>query len=216
MSIKRKGVTLTVTAVLGIAALMTGIFVSQHLHFNKKIDVSQLSDNSTYLENPRTVNQFSLTGIDQKVFDNASLQGQWTIMFFGFTNCGYLCPTTMAELGKMYRILDEQGVKNLPRVVMISIDPERDTLDKLGQYVTSFNNNFYGARGEESSIMAMTREMGIAYAKVANKDGSDPQNYDVQHSGALILFNPQGELNAFFTTPHRADLLAKDYALLVS
>ncbi|MCL9683287.1 SCO family protein [Legionella maioricensis] len=214
MSMKIKGVTLTVTILLALVGLFAGIFLSQHLHFKKKIDAAAF--HGTYLENPRTINQFSLTGIDQKPFDNSSLQGRWTLVFFGFTNCGYLCPTTMAEIGKMYRILEEKGLKNLPRVVMISIDPERDNLEKLGHYVTSFHPTFYGARGEEDSIKLMTREMGIAYGKVVNKDSEDPNNYDVQHSGALMLFNPQGELNAFFTTPHHADFLAKDYMLLVS
>ncbi len=214
MRVKRKGVTLTVSILLALGSLFAGIFVSQHLHFKKKIDAAQF--HGTYLENPRTVNQFSLVGTDQRPFENANLHGQWTMVFFGFTNCGYLCPTTMAELGKMYRLLEEKGVKNLPRVVMISIDPDRDNLEKLGGYVKSFNSSFYGARGEESSIKLMTREMGIAYAKVINKENEDPNVYDVQHSGAVMLFNPQGELNAFFTTPHHADLLAKDYMLLVS
>lgn len=214
MRVKIKGVTLTVSILLALASLFAGIFVSQHLHFKKKIDAAQF--HGTYLENPRTINQFSLIGTDQKPFENTNLQGQWTLVFFGFTNCGYLCPTTMAELGKMYRILEEKGVKKLPRVVMISIDPDRDNLDKLGNYVKSFNSTFYGARGEEDSIKLMTREMGIAYAKVINKENDDPKIYDVQHSGAVMLFNPQGELNAFFTTPHHADLLAKDYLLLVS
>lgn len=214
MSLKIKGVTLTVTILLALAALFAGIYVSQHMHFKKKIDVAQF--HGTYLENPRTVNQFSLTGIDNKPFENDSLQGQWTLIFFGFTNCGYLCPTTMAELGKMYRILEQKDVKNLPHIVMISIDPERDTLEKLAPYVKAFHSSFYGARGDEESIKAMTREMGIAYAKIINTDSSNNQSYDMQHSGAVMLFNPQGELNAFFTTPHHADLLAKDYMLLVS
>jgi protein SCO1/2 len=211
---KIKGVTVTVTILLALAGLFSGIFISQHLHFKKKIDVAEF--HGTYLENPRAINQFSLTGTDQKPFNNLSLQGHWTLMFFGFTNCGYLCPTTMAEMGKMYRILEGKGIKNLPHVVMISIDPERDNLDKLGHYAASFHATFSGATGEDESLKLMTREMGIAYAKVENKDSSDPKNYDVQHSGAIMLFNPQGELNAFFTTPHHADLLAKDYMLLVS
>ena len=214
MSVKIKGVNATVAVVLAIGALFTGLFVSQHIHFKKKIDVAQF--NGTYLENPRPINEFNLTGTDNKVFNNTKLKGHWTLVFFGFTNCGYVCPTTMAELGKMYRILQGKAVKDLPQVVMVSIDPERDSIEKLGNYVTSFQTGFYGARGDEPAIKAMTREMGIAYAKVANKDSSDPQNYDVQHSGAIMLFNPQGELNAFFTGPHRADLLAKDYLLLVS
>ncbi|HHF7373553.1 SCO family protein [Legionella bozemanae] len=213
MSLKAKSVTFTIVVLLALAGLFSGIFVGQHVHFKKKIDVSTF--HGTYLENPRPVNRFSLTGIDAKSFDNKSLKGKWTIMFFGFTNCGYVCPTTMAELTKMYHLLEDKGVKNLPRVVMISIDPERDNQEKLGSYVTSFHPDFYGARGDEESIKLMTREMGIAYAKVIEQ-GNDSKNYDIQHSGALMLFNPQGELNAFFTTPHHADLLAKDYLLLVS
>ena len=212
MSEKKKGIILTVTVVLAFVGLFAGIFVSHHIYFNKKIDASQF--HGTYLEHPRTVNQFSLIGIDQKPFDNSSLQGQWTFVFFGFTDCGFLCPTTMAELGKMYRILGAKGIKNMPHVVMISIDPERDNFDKLRHYVKAFHPNFYGARGEENSIRLMAREMGIAYEKIVNKDSVDSKNYDFQHSGTLMLFNPQGELNVFFTTPHHADLLAKDYMLL--
>lgn len=214
MNLKSKSAAFTVVVILALAGLSLGVFVGQHVHFKKKIDVARF--HGTYLENPRTVNQFSLTGIDQKIFDNSSLQGKWTLMFFGFTNCGYLCPTTMAELSKMYRALEANGVKDLPRIVMISIDPDRDDQEKLGSYVTSFHPAFYGARGDEPSIEVMTREMGVAYAKVIEKGSTEPQNYEIQHSGALMLFNPQGELNAFFTTPHHADLLAKDYMLLIS
>jgi protein SCO1/2 len=214
MNLKTKGIKLTVLVLLVLSGLFTGIFVSQHLSFKKKIDASEF--HGTYLENPRTVNQFTLQGTDQTTFNNKSLHGKWTLIFFGFTHCGYLCPTTMAELGKMYRILEEKGIKDLPQVVMISIDPERDSLEKLSSYVKSFNNTFSGAIGGNKAIRLMTREMGIAYVKIANKDSNELPPYDIQHSGAVMLFNPQAELNAFFTTPHHADSLAKDYMLLVS
>ncbi|MFI4917949.1 MAG: SCO family protein [Legionellales bacterium] len=213
MNVQKNGVTITVAILLGIAALFIGIFVVHQVYSNK-IDVAQF--HGTYLEHPKTVNQFSLMGIDQKPFNNSSLLGNWTLVFFGFTNCSSLCPTTMAELGKMYRLLEKKQVKNLPHVVMVSVDPDRDDLDKLGHYVTSFHATFYGAKGDEDSIQAMAHEMGIAYAKIVNKDGVDGQNYDIQHGGAVMLFNPQGELNAFFTTPHYADLLVKDYVSLTS
>ncbi|MDX1837534.1 SCO family protein [Legionella taurinensis] len=213
MTAQKNRINLTVILLLALVALVTGFFVSQHLHKGKKIDVSQF--HGTLLETPRGVNEFSLTGIDNQPFNNQSLKGQWTLVFFGFTSCGYLCPTTMAELAKMYRSLEEKGVNPLPRVVMISIDPERDDLPKLAGYVKSFDPHFYGARGESKAIKKMTREMGIAYAKVAMPTSQDAQNYDVQHSGTVMLFNPEGELSAFFTTPHQALTLAKDYQLLV-
>ncbi|KTC84834.1 SCO family protein [Legionella brunensis] len=214
MSARINRKTLVVAIFLALVATLGGILIAQNLTMGRKIDPNQF--NGTLLETPREINQFSLTGIDEHPFDNKSLQGQWTLVFFGFTNCGYLCPTTMSELAKMYRILEEEGVKPLPRVVMISIDPDRDSLDKLSHYVKAFNPQFYGARGSDDVVKHMTREMGVAYAKIAIPDTNDPNNYDVQHSGAVMLFNPQGELNAFFTTPHQANLLAKDFQLLVS
>ncbi len=214
MSFRVKKIGLTITLLLAMASLFIGIFVSQHWHNKKNIDPNQF--HGTYLQMPRAVNNFALLGVDGKPFTNESLQGRWTLIFFGFTNCGYVCPTTMTELAKMYRLLEEKKITDLPQVVMITLDPQRDTVEKLNQYVSSFDPHFYGARGDESAINAMTREMGIAYAKVTNKNDADGQNYDMQHSGAVMLFNPQGELSAFFTTPHRANLLAKDYMLLVS
>lgn len=211
---KTKNISLTVVFLVALGALFTGIFVFQHVHSMPKKDFTHF--NGTYLEHPREVNAFQLTGTDHKTFDNTSLHGQWTFIFFGFTNCGSICPTTMAELSKMYRLLNEKGVKNLPRVVMISVDPTRDTVSKLNQYVRSFQPAFYGARGEEAIIKAMTKEMGIAYTKVANQDGIIPENYNIEHSGALMLFNPQGQLNAFFTGPHSAAHLANDYLTLIS
>ncbi|WED43593.1 SCO family protein [Legionella cardiaca] len=214
MSAKINRKWLVVGSFLGLVAILSGVLIAQHLTMGKKIDPSQF--NGTLLEAPREINEFVLTGIDDQPFNNVSLQGQWTLVFFGFTNCGYLCPTTMAELAKMYHILEEENIKPLPRIVMISIDPDRDSLEKLNHYVKAFDPHFYGARGSEDIVKKMTHEMGIAYAKVAIPNAKDPNNYDVQHSGAVMLFNPQGELNAFFTTPHQASLLAKDYQLLVS
>ncbi len=214
MPASKNRIGLTVAVLLTFAVLIAALFILQHAHVNKKIDSSEF--HGTLLQKPRGINQFSLAGTDNRPFTNASLQGQWTLLFFGFTNCGYVCPTAMAELSKMYRLLEEKKIKPLPRVVMISIDPDRDDLNKLANYVKSFHPHFYGAKGDDQVVRQMTREMGIAYTKVALPGSQEAKNYDVQHSAALILFNPQGELAAFFTTPHQADLLAADYQLLVS
>lgn len=213
MSEKNKGITKTVLVLIAFAALITGLFVSQHWHQSHKIDISQF--NGTVLKKPRPVEAFNLQGIDGKPFNNETLKGQWTMVFFGFTNCGYLCPTTMTELAKTYQLLEQQHVTQLPKVVLISIDPQRDSLEKLKTYVALFNPQFYAARGEDKDIKKMTREFGIAYAKIAAPADKNPEDYDVQHSGTVMLFNPQGQLSAFFTTPQQADLLAKDYSLLV-
>lgn len=210
---KNNRTAMTVIGLFAFVALIAGLFASQKVQ-NKGIDAQQF--HGTLLDKPRPVSSFVLTGIDNAPFNNASMQGHWTMVFFGFTNCGSICPTTMAELGKMYHLLEKKGTKNLPQVVMISVDPERDNLDKLSHYVKAFDPNFYGARGDDNSVNAMTKEMGVAYAKVALPTDENPQNYDIEHTGTVMLFNPKGELSAFFTMPHYASLLAKDYLLLAS
>ena len=211
MQTKRNKTRHTVIILVAIVALMLGLFFSKHLQ-KDKIDVSEF--NGTLLDHPRKISPFSLTGIDHQPFNNQRLLGKWTFVFFGFTSCGSICPTNMAELGKMYRILESKGVKSLPNVVMISVDPERDSLEKLSHYVKAFDQHFYGARGREQSIRAMANELGIAYIKVARKGDDGDKNFDIEHTGTIMLFNPKGELTAFFTMPHRADLLAQDYILL--
>lgn len=214
MSNQKNHIMITVACLLGIAALVLGLFVAQHINLNRSRELSEF--HGTILDTPRAVNAFKLMGIDNVPFNNASLQGHWTIVFFGFTNCGSICPTTMAELGKMYRLLEEKGEKKLPQVVMVSVDPSRDNLKKLEHYVKAFDPHFYGARGDEDSVEEMSNEIGIAYTKIVRQGNEDSSNYDIEHTGTIILFNPKGELSAFFTMPHQAPLLAKDYLLLVS
>ena len=214
MSKSKKRISLTVVALVAFASLIAGVFIAQHVPEKKVTLVEQFK--GTLLDHPRAVKPFTLTGIDDKPFNNQSLQGHWTMIFFGFTNCGTICPTTMAELGKMYRLLEKNKALPLPEVVMVSIDPKRDTLLKLANYVKAFDPHFFGARGDEKSVYKMARGMGIVYMKVAADHGTPAENYNIQHSGAVMLFNPQGELTAFFTPPNTAEEVAGDYQLLVS
>ena len=209
-----KRVTLTVCILLGLIILFASIYFFQHKSHENEIDLSEF--HGTLLKNPREMAPFSFTATDNKPFDTTWLQGKWTLVFFGFTQCGYLCPTTLAQLSNMHHLLITDGTVPLPAVVMISLDPERDTLSGLKAYVQGFNSNFYAARGDEESVKRMANELGIAYDKVQIDGDNNPHHYDIQHSGALMLFNPKGQLNAFFTTPLQAAWLAKDYNLLVS
>jgi protein SCO1 len=169
----------------------------------------------TLLHEPRPMQPFTLTGIDGSPFTQASLEKRWTMVFFGFTRCGFMCPTAMAELAKMYRMLDDEQVRPLPHVVMVSIDPKRDDLAQLKRYVTAFHPNFYGARGSEDMTRAMTRALGVAYAKIEANPNAPATEDDIEHTGAVMLFNPDGKLAAFFTTPHQARNLVEDYRWLI-
>ena len=214
MTGSKKRISLTVVGLVAFVALIAGVFVAQHLPEKRATATEQFK--GTLLDKPRPINSFSLMGTDDVPFDNQSIQGHWTMIFFGFTNCGSICPVTMAELAKMYRLLEKNNVQPLPQVVMVSVDPARDTLPKLAHYVKAFDPHFYGARGNSKAVHQLAKELGIAYIKVAAERGEPAENYNIQHSGAVMLFNPEGELIAFFTPPLKAKGLASDFELLVS
>lgn len=197
-------------ALIVVLAFVAGLFVYNYYA------PDEAPFNGTVLTIARPVGAFELTGIDAQPFNNASLRGSWTMMFFGFTDCGSVCPTTMATLNKMVVLLTKRGVSPLPHIVMISLDPKHDTLEKLQRYVHAFNPQFYGATGSAKILHAMTRELGIAYTFFnKNSDNIAPANR-IEHTGTILLFNPQGEIAAFFTMPHKPLLLATDYQRLIS
>jgi len=213
MGNKKKALVIIAALLLMFAGIVADIFYSKHQEAKKL--AAQAQFHGTLLDAPRPVKAFNLQGTDGIPFNQGSLRDQWTMVFFGFTRCGLVCPTTMAELGKMYRLLEDKHVSPLPHVVMISIDPERDDLAQLRNYVTTFHPDFYGARGSEKMTKAMTKALGIAYAKVAANPNAPAPGDDIEHTGALMLFNPTGKLAAFFTTPHQAKALSDDYSWLI-
>lgn len=195
-------------ASLGIVAFILGMAVALK-HTHKSFDPNQL--HCTLLNEPRAIQAFHLTGIDGHVFDQQNLKGHWSMLFFGFTHCGSICPTTMAELAKMYRLLAEQGVKPLPQIVMVTLDPAADHLSTLQHYVQAFHPSFYGARGTKIETQRLTKALGIAYTRIKTNRAAD----SIEHTGTIILFNPEGKVAAFFTMPHQASLMVQDFKQLI-
>lgn len=212
-----QGISFTVIILSSVIACILGIFFAKHWQTASQ-GQSPLGGyvfKGTVLKTPRAVSHFNLTSTDNKAFDNESLKGHWTFVFFGFTSCPQMCPTAMRELALTYNLLKQDKVQPLPQVLMISVDPQRDSLSKMKSYVEGFNSDFIGAIGSDKQVRVLSNEMGIAYEKVAMKGKSD-ENYDIQHSGAIIVLNPQGAIKAFFNWPHKPSEMAQDYAKLVS
>lgn len=202
--------TLYVLIFCALAAFSTGIYLFYQQHDQRK-NLSQL--NGTFLQMPRAINQFKLIDHQNNVFTNENLLNHWSMLFFGFTNCPHMCPTTMATLEQMYEKLQQAQVTPLPQVVMVTVDPERDTTTALNRFVTAFNTDFIGVTGSQTMLDQLSKQLGIAYMKISNDDAD---NYDVEHSGAIILFNPEGKLAGFFSLPHDGLTLAKDMQLVLS
>ena len=149
------------------------------------------------LSKPRIFSDFELLDHRGESFSLENLRGHWTILFFGFTNCPDICPTTMATLAQMYQFLSSDEQEKL-QVVMVSLDPERDTQEKMAEYVPYFNADFVGVTGNKHLIRRMTAELNIAYNKVP----LEGDNYTVDHSTQLVLINPRGHYHGFFKAPH--------------
>lgn len=149
------------------------------------------------LDKPRIFSDFELQDHRGDVFNLERMQGIWTIVFFGFTHCPDICPTTLAMLNETYSKLKDSE-KERVQVVMVSLDPERDTVEKLAEYVPYFNPAFTGVTGNKHLIRRLTAELNVAYNQVP-LSGDD---YTVDHSTQLILVNPMGHYHGFFKAPH--------------
>ncbi|MDB9969950.1 SCO family protein [Porticoccaceae bacterium] len=149
------------------------------------------------LSTPRIFSDFDLIDHHGKPFTLENFKGVWSIVFFGFTNCPDICPTTLATLNAMYEDLGDSEKENL-QIVMVSLDPERDTVEKMALYVPYFNEDFIGITGNPYSILGLSTQLTIAYTKVDL--GED--NYTVDHSTQVVLINPKGHYHGFFKAPH--------------
>ena len=149
------------------------------------------------LDKPRIFSDFELVDHRGETFNIARMEDVWTMVFFGFTNCPDICPTTLATLNAMYEDLGDSEKENL-QIVMVSLDPERDTVEKMALYVPYFNEDFIGVTGNPYSILGLSTQLTIAYTKVDLGD----DNYTVDHSTQVVLINPKGHYHGFFKAPH--------------
>lgn len=164
--------------------------------------------NQTKLPEPKTVSNFTLTDNKGKPFTNENLKGHWTMMFFGFTRCGDVCPLTLSELNKMYgQLQKEVSSDQLPQVVFVSVDPERDNTDTLNRYIDSYNPNFIAATGDKQNLDIFAKELGVYYSKEDKGDG----NYSMKHSSQIFLFNPAGDWVGELSYPFQGPQLAQSF-----
>lgn len=164
----------------------------------------------TVIQNPRIIAPFTLQQGD-KSFTQANLSGDWSLVFFGFTRCGYICPTAMSDLNKIYTRLQNKKAKHIPQVVFVSVDPERDDPKTTLEYAASFNKNFMGVTGSQAQIEKMARDFAVVYLKVG-----EGENYDVDHSGTILLINPRRQLQAVYSMPHDVKKIAKSIMQITS
>jgi len=198
-----------------LAVTVTVSIVGVVLYQGGRVDRSDLEKlNATVFRIPRTISPFELMDHNGKLFNQDSLKGNWSFVFFGYTNCPDVCPNTLSIMNVMANKLEKnQPDKVIPRFAMVSVDPSRDTVEVLSKYIPYFNNSFIGLTGTSSpQIDAITKQFGIPY--FIKKESPADTQYEVQHSGAIILVNPEGNLHALFSAPHDVTRLLNEFTLI--
>jgi protein SCO1/2 len=155
--------------------------------------------------------EFALLDQNGSPAGRSAFEGQWDLVFFGFTNCPDICPATMTVLGQARRALAARGQEPLPRVVLVSVDPERDSPEAMARYVAYFGEDNLGLTGDLGEVRKLTDALGIFFQKA----GTDDSAYAVDHSTAVLLIDPRGRLKALFSAPHDVDTLVHDLPLII-
>ena len=153
---------------------------------------------------------FKLTDHNNTVFDEKRLQGKWSFVFFGYTSCPDVCPATLYVLSSVHGLLvDETGkIPDDMQVLFVSVDPARDTPEKLADYVTYFNKDFIGATAEKTEIDKLSRQFGAGYIF---DEETAAGVYNVSHTSAIFLVDPFGRLAATFSQPHQPSTIVSLY-----
>ncbi|MBU3581873.1 SCO family protein [Polynucleobacter sp. AP-Capit-er-40B-B4] len=149
---------------------------------------------------------FSLLDPDGKVRTLADFKGKVVVMFFGYTQCPDVCPTTLTEMQQVMTLLGPQSDK--VQVLFVTVDPERDTAEILKQYVPAFDPRFLGLRpADEAALDKVTKDFKIYYKKVP---GTKPGSYTMDHTAGSYAFDPDGRLRLYIKHAQGPETLAHD------
>ena len=165
---------------------------------------------ATVLPAPRPLPEFALVDESGAAQSRSLFEGEWHLLFFGFTNCPDICPTTLATLTSATKELRQRNAGPVPRIVLVSVDPRTDTPERLGEYIAYFGEGTRGLTGSEDALRELTEPLGVYFREVPLDDG-----YTVDHSAAVLLINPDGEFHALFSGPHKAENFIHDLPLIV-
>ena len=194
---------------VGIVAASLGALLAQQLRQSQP--ASPVLAAGTLLEPPKAIPRFALVDHAERPFTDVQLRGQWTLMFFGFTNCADVCPVTLTLMAATAKALTDLPQAQRPQLVFVSVDAQRDTTSVLNRYVKIFDPALVGITGTQAELDAFTKSLGVPSAIRPLENGG----YAVDHYAGILAFNPQGELRALFSAPHTVDALTGDYRALV-
>ena len=202
----RRDIAFTVGGCLLFIAVVMVAFVYSVVRDVGLTDEGLVERGAVILPRPREAAAVTLVDEDGQPWTTDSLAtGNWTLAYFGFTNCPDICPVSLAVMAEARKLMDADG--NPPfDVTLVSVDPERDTPDQLREFVRWFDDDFKGVTGDHGEIARLATSVNVAFGKVP---GQTPENYAVDHTGNIIVINPYGHYHGFLKMPHEAPAIAE-------
>jgi protein SCO1/2 len=203
------------TASILIAALAAalGLWAAQHWFGNRAAADPQLQAVKLF-EQPRALPAFSLRQSDGTQLVPGELNGHWTVVFLGFTHCPDICPTTLAELAQAQKQWAALPDSTRPRVLFVSVDPDRDTPDRIGEYAHAFHRDTLAATADVPALESFAKSLSLVFMKVPAAEGTPADQYSVDHSAALAVLDPQGRMAGVIPPPLQPKAIAADLIAL--
>jgi len=204
----------TATILVAALAAALGLWAAQHYFAGAQPSAWPQTQTARLFAPPRELPAFSLRQSDGTPLVPGELKGHWTLVFLGFTHCPDVCPLTLSQLKgaqKQWAALPES---TRPRVLFVSVDPERDTPDAIGEYAHGFHRDTLAATADIPSLERFARSLSMVFAKVPPEAGRPADQYAVDHSAALAVLDPQGRLTGFIQPPLSPEAIAADMLAL--
>lgn len=196
--------------ILAIVAFAAGLFLARALW--SPSPAPPQAERATIFPEPRALPALDLADQDGRPLGRDFFVKKWTLVFFGFTNCPDICPTTLATLAQFERQLTDLPADERPGVLLVSVDPERDDPTRLAAYVKFFDPAFTGATGTPQAVAETAAAFGVPYAKVSLPEGG----YTMDHGSGVFVVGPTGGIVAYMSGPHDAGVMARDYRKIVA
>ncbi len=207
---QRKGILKTLLIIGGIISISLGLLLNKILTPHA-LTKDQLREKGVYIfEKPRLVKDFNLLDEEGETFTKANLEGKWSLVFFGFTHCPDVCPTTLATLHQFYEAMKKEPRNRVlldsTRVILATVDPAKDTPAVLKEYVNYFNPNFHAVTGEFLSVYNFATNLNAPFKKIVQGD-----SYTMDHSSYIFVLNGRGDFQGFIKPPINVEQLMLKY-----
>ena len=195
-STRQRGIRITVAVIVAFMLAVVWGFYNKITSPRVLNAVEMRANGTVVFENPRIISDFSLRNQSDQPVSVADLEGNWSLVFFGFTACPDVCPSTLAVMKKVKETLDDDFADQV-NFVLVTVDPARDTSRQLKQYLAYFDADFSGWTGEFLDIKRFANQLNTAFVKVPQGEG----DYTIDHSAHVSIINPYGHYHGFIKSP---------------